>query len=58
MFGLVELECRNFFSIEFAWGGDFIFFFKLYLVTENQLSSLPGSGSQVCVVGGGWWWVG
>ena len=28
------------------------------LYTENQLSSLPGSASKVCVVvGGGGWWV-
>ena len=25
------------------------------LYTENQLSSLPGSASKVCVGGGGWW---
>ena len=27
----------------------------LRLHTENQLSSLPGSASKVCVVGGGGW---
>ena len=27
------------------------------LHTENQLSSFPGSALQICVVGGGWWFV-
>ena len=52
----------------FFWGGGGVgnpkFFLHIFsswvmvrLHTENQLDSLPGSASTVCVGGSGWWLV-